>query len=130
MDIRKRVEGTFSHYESINDRIPYTLIAKLRNIQPNEILALAPNFCALERFLIASKLKGKKVNKPFYQAKFGLTSRMYNLADNMAEAKIASAKECSKLELEKINKKIEHKLVDYAEAVFYGNLKELPGTYL
>ena len=118
IDIRKRSSERLVCYEPLNAKVYSTDIARLRDITPagRKFLSLAPDFCRMERTLIARLLAGKSVEKPAMMKRFGFHGRMFNAALDSAKGAIESGRACALLALEGTREALVRALSHYSEA--------------
>ena len=118
IDIRKHASAGAVHYEPLGRKVYSTEIARLREITPAGRIFLdrAPQFCGMERTLIARLLAGKPISKPAMMAQFGFHGRMFNAALESAKGMIDSARACAQLALEGTREAIVRGLTRYEDA--------------
>jgi len=118
IDIRKRSSETLVCYEPLEAKVYATDIARLRDITPagRRFLSKSPDFCRMERTLIARQLSGKLVEKPAMMKRFGFQGRMFNAALDSAKGGIDSARACAQLALEGTREALVRSLTQYSEA--------------
>jgi len=106
------------HYAPVAKAVFDTDIARLREVtdEGRAFLARAPDFCRLERTLVARLLAGKLISKPVMMAEFNFPGRIFNAAYDSAKGLIDSAKACAVLALETTTGKLYQAMTHYAEA--------------
>jgi hypothetical protein len=118
LDIRKQATRSSVHYAPVGEAVFDSDIARLREFTPEgrAFLAKAPDFCRLERTLIARILDQKPISKPALMAQFGFPGRVFNAAYNSAKGLVDSAKASAELALAGTGEALSRALAQYAEA--------------
>jgi len=118
LDISKIATRTTLHYEPLERKLYATQIARLRSITEHgrELLGRAPDYCQLERTLIARILAGKPISKAKLMAEFGFPGRIFNAALDSARGLVASARTNAMAALADTQAALARALVQYGEA--------------
>ena len=118
IDVRRHSSPAEVHYEPLAKKVFSTDIARLRAITPDGrvLLAKAPQFCRMERALIARLVKEKPIKKPQVMAEFGFPGRMFNAALDTATGLVESATTLAHLALETTRERLCRGLAHYMEA--------------
>ena len=118
VDIRKHASATTVHYAPVGGAVFTTDIARLRAItlHGRALLDRAPEFCRMERTILARLLAGKPVRKSATMAKFDFPGRMFNAAKDSAKGMVDSVRACAVLALDGTREALVRALVQYTEA--------------